>query len=326
MVETPCPLCGEARARPFARGDDMRYGIGGGFTLVACAACDLVYLNPRPDEDEASRWYPPRYHQAWAEDPPEAGVSARRPTDLACRLFPRPGRLLDVGCGIGSFVAAMRERGWDAEGTEVAEEAAHIGRRRFGVPIRMGPLRALGLPRERYDLITLWHVLEHLADPVGELREVAALLAPGGHALVATPNIQSLSARLFGRWWYHLDLPRHQVLPSIPVMRRLARAAGLEPVAFSSALREHNLAAWAMSLGRVATGWRRRPGAPGGGSGKAGAPRPGKGGKDAVFRLLRLLAWPAVACEQLAGRPATYEVVLRKRGGPAGRDARGTGP
>ncbi|MHB9091376.1 MAG: class I SAM-dependent methyltransferase, partial [Chloroflexota bacterium] len=118
-------------------------------------------------------------------------------------------RLLDVGCGAGLFLRQAQTAGWQARGIEPSASAVAYARGRFGLEIHLGTLADAPLAGETFDIITLWHVLEHTPDPVATLRQGAGLLAPGGMLLVAVPNFGSLEALLFGRRWYSLDAPRH---------------------------------------------------------------------------------------------------------------------
>jgi 2-polyprenyl-3-methyl-5-hydroxy-6-metoxy-1,4-benzoquinol methylase len=162
-------------------------------------------VSPRPTARELPRYYPLAYYgprRSFFE-----AVTIRRRARRVRQLHRRaPGRLLDVGCGQGGVLRLLQRRGWQVVGTE-------LGARPPGptpdLDIRYGPLEAAGLPAGSFDVITLWHVLEHLPDPRATLDQVRHLLAPGGQLLVAVPNFASLQARLTGARWFHLDVPRH---------------------------------------------------------------------------------------------------------------------
>jgi SAM-dependent methyltransferase len=110
-----------------------------------------------------------------------------------------PHKLLDVGSHIGVFVQEARARGWDAHGLEPsawAVEQAHA----HGVPVIQGTLADVDPGRE-FDVVTLWDVIEHLADPLHELQRVAAIVRPGGWVCVHTMDVDSPFARLAGSRW-----------------------------------------------------------------------------------------------------------------------------
>ncbi|NUQ39403.1 MAG: class I SAM-dependent methyltransferase, partial [Caldilineales bacterium] len=120
------------------------------------------------------------------------------------------GRLLDVGCGSGAYGASLLRLGWQVDGIEPDSAAAERARA-AGVQVSAGDLFSSPLPAAAYDAITLWHVLEHLDDPVAGLRRLRPALKPGGLLLLETPNFAGLGARLTRSHWFHLDLPRHRV-------------------------------------------------------------------------------------------------------------------
>jgi 2-polyprenyl-3-methyl-5-hydroxy-6-metoxy-1,4-benzoquinol methylase len=203
VEQAVCNVCGaSAGARLFTATD---YLTGERFEVVACARCALAFVNPRPSAPELGRYYPPVYYG------PRRSIFDAVTMKLRVRRVERihggpPGRVLDVGCGHGGTLRALRARGWQVAGTE-------FGSRPDTVPgdldIRYAPLEASGLPAGSFDVVTMWHVLEHMPDPQATLREVRRLLAPGGHFLVAVPNFASLQSRLTGPDWFHLDVPRH---------------------------------------------------------------------------------------------------------------------
>jgi SAM-dependent methyltransferase len=122
----------------------------------------------------------------------------------------RPGRVLDVGCGDGSFLEALARQGWEVCGTELSESIAATARQRLGAGVRTGGIDGAGFGAGSFDLITFWHVLEHLDDPKLALTEARRLVKADGHVVVAVPNIESWQAGLFKEDWLHLDVPRHR--------------------------------------------------------------------------------------------------------------------
>ncbi|WP_165106533.1 class I SAM-dependent methyltransferase [Limisphaera ngatamarikiensis] len=147
-----------------------------------------------------------------------------------------PARLLDVGCGSGVHLARMQQLGWTVEGVEVDAEAVEAARAR-GIPVRLGTLESQGYPDGWFDAVYSAHVLEHVHDPLGLLRECARVLKPGGRLVLLTPNVESLGHRRFGSAWLNLDPPRHLFLFSPGTLRRLAERAGLEVLSLRSTAR-----------------------------------------------------------------------------------------
>jgi SAM-dependent methyltransferase len=136
--------------------------------------------------------------------------------------------LLDVGCGDGSFLVAMRDLGWKVTGVEPDAEAASRAKRDHGIDVLPAPFERSDLPEGRFDVITAGSVLEHVPDARAFLREGKRLLKPGGRIIILTPNPESLGHRLFGRNWFALDPPRHFFLYPPRALGRMAAQTGLQ--------------------------------------------------------------------------------------------------
>ncbi|HRR27379.1 MAG TPA: class I SAM-dependent methyltransferase [Acidobacteriota bacterium] len=187
------------------------------FELFECPACGLLFQDPSRDNLASSTWYPPAYW--WVQKAGPAGrlearyrewVVENDQLNFLRKLFPNPKglRLLDVGTGSGLFVEVARRYGFVAEGLEPAEGTEGV----TSSPVR--PIRRVSvddLINEGYrcDIVTMFHVLEHVADPFSFLRKVRELLDKPGHLIVQVPNRASLQADWFGPRWYGLDCPRH---------------------------------------------------------------------------------------------------------------------
>ena len=135
------------------------------------------------------------------------------------------GRLLDVGCGSGAWLADMRELGWEVRGIDFDAEAVVVAARR-GLAVDRGSLEQQCYPDATFDVITLNHVIEHLPDPQATLAECLRLLTPGGHLILVTPNCDSLGHLLFKQAWRGLEPPRHLHLFCPNSMRKGLRRAG----------------------------------------------------------------------------------------------------
>ncbi|WP_128106522.1 class I SAM-dependent methyltransferase [Azoarcus sp. DN11] len=157
----------------------------------------------------------------------------RAAADAECRHLARPpaggGALLDVGCGNGRFLAVAREMGWRAEGIDFDEQAVRAARAE-GLQVRHGGIELFDDVRERYDVITASHVIEHVHDPVDMLVRIHRLLKPGGRLWLETPNLASLGHRLYGPNWRGLEPPRHLVLFTPDSLRAALRKAGFSRI------------------------------------------------------------------------------------------------
>jgi SAM-dependent methyltransferase len=139
---------------------------------------------------------------------------------------PKPGNLLDVGCGDGRFIASMLRRRWKAEGIETDPVAAGLARQRTGVMIHDVELDTAEMIPHAFQMVSLLHVIEHVPDPRTTLTAAYNALAPGGMLLLALPNAGSWEASLFGTCWYPLDLPRHYWGFSPHTLTRLVEECG----------------------------------------------------------------------------------------------------
>jgi SAM-dependent methyltransferase len=162
------------------------------------------------------------------------GRRRRAALDLEVRHLPRPegrARLLDVGCGMGAFLATMKARGWEVHGLE-PDPAAAAAARAVGIDVRRGTLVDADWPGGSFQAVTMSSVIEHVHDPAEDLAVCRRLLAPGGLIHIVTPNIDALGDERFGRHWRGLEAPRHLVLFNRGSLARLLDACGFEDVTF----------------------------------------------------------------------------------------------
>ena len=139
--------------------------------------------------------------------------------------------MLDVGCATGSFLDCMRKRGnWQISGVEVNQEAARYARERFSLDVFAGELLEANCPAHHFDVVTLWHVLEHLHSPLDTLMEISRILKDDGALFLSVPNSDSYDARVFGDCWIGLDPPRHLYTFSAKTLKRLLAEAGFETI------------------------------------------------------------------------------------------------
>jgi len=215
-------------------------------------------------------------------------------------------RVLDVGCGRALLLESIARSGAECHGLE--REGFDTSRVSSKITMHHGTVNSLGFMPGSFQLIILWHVLEHLENPGEVLQQLADLLSPGGLLAVAVPNIDSLQAGWFGPDWFHLDLPRHLWHFTPKTLEMLWRAAGLKKVRASGLAAEQELFGFVQSLFN-----RLLPGAPN----RLYKAMQG----DARYNLLAWLAGafcliplalPASLMAVAVGRGATHIVYLRK--------------
>ncbi len=228
--ESDCPLCGCARYVPLLEAPDPTPGGDGlWFCVVQCPDCGLCFTNPRPSPATIGRFYPEVYRPHRAPRRDHRPGRRRNRKEMQELPWHGEGRLLDFGCGGGSFLARMHARGWHVTGLDVSAVAVERVREQLGLDALVGTLPHPALEPASFDVLTMWHSLEHVHRPLAVLREARRLLAPGGRLLVAVPNIDSLPFRWFGRAWYSLDLPRHLTHFSPRTLALMLERAGFRP-------------------------------------------------------------------------------------------------
>jgi SAM-dependent methyltransferase len=210
---------------------------GEAFKLVACKQCGLLFLNPQPNEDEIAQYYPQDYEPYvkpgthGADDlPADVRLALSIYLDFVEKYAPRRGRLLDVGCATGNFLAAAQTRGWEVTGVEFVEVAAKVAIEQYGLDVKIGALESAKLLEESYNLITLWDVLEHLPNPRETLERCWKLLAPGGLIIFSVPNLKSFDRYLFGKRWIGWEAPRHFHLFPASTIQQVLDQSGFEMI------------------------------------------------------------------------------------------------
>lgn len=231
----PCPWCHEASATSlFARRDRLGSEV---FRYLRCDRCGLIRVDPRPSPEELLQHYPEEYEafqerrEKWLFRLGRKRLWTRRVRVVLRQRRGAPGRALDVGCATGEFLQALQQRGWSVAGVEPNPAAAAHARERLGdAVVQVASLEEASLPAGSFDLITLWDVLEHVADPAAALKRLAGALRPGGILALGVPNLPAWDARLFGSAWVGWDAPRHLHLFPDAVLHDMLAAAGLSVV------------------------------------------------------------------------------------------------
>jgi SAM-dependent methyltransferase len=223
--EVDCPLCDGTRRQVLLEAPDLGPGSSGlWFAVVRCPDCGLCFTNPRPTPASIGQFYPDVYRPHQAPRRPPSWRRGRKERQTV--PWHGQGRLLDFGCGGGSYLQRMHALGWRVTGLDVSATAVERIRSALGLPALVGTLPHPQLEPASFDVISMWHSLEHVHDPLTVLREARRLLAPGGRLLVAVPNIAGLPFRWFGPAWYALDVPRHLTHFTPATLEGMLRRAG----------------------------------------------------------------------------------------------------
>lgn len=248
-----CDLCGAPGSVVQQQVPDPDGMIPGDWNIRRCsnAACGVYWLDPAPTQEDLWKAYT-RYHTHTRDESRKLEKLLLSPLNRLCKLALWPlwamnglraqmkllrymtleqeptGKLLDVGCGAGRFLHRMQKRGWQVEGVEFDPQAANKVTQRYGIAVHVGDLPACHLPAESFDAVTLNQVMEHLYDPRATLNECLRILKPGGRLILTTPNVDSMGAVEFGRYWRGWEPPRHLHLFSVAALQRLVQQSGFE--------------------------------------------------------------------------------------------------
>jgi len=222
MENLPCPNgCPVVDEELFVASDRL-HALPGEFTVVRCKTCGLIRTNPRPTPETIGYYYPEDYgpylctriNSNFQQDKP---LFKRLLRPIFRRIFQfnvdiipnlRPGRMLEVGCASGTFLAQMAAQGWQVEGIEFSETSASHAHS-AGFKVHVGTLEDASEPDGLYDLIVGWMVIEHLHDPIEALTKLARWVKPGGWLVISLPNAASAEFMLFKGDSYALQVPTH---------------------------------------------------------------------------------------------------------------------
>lgn len=184
---------------------------------------------------------------------PVLSLFDRRRLALVRALGPPPAQLLDAGAGRGRFVLAAGRAGYDAVGIEPSQRGAQAAAE-LGVRVTRASIETARVDPASIDVVTLWHVLEHLDDPASALSTIRSWLRPHGGLLVGVPNLDSLQAKLGADRWFHLDVPRHRAHFTAAGVRALLHRQGFTVLGTRHLLLEHNpFGMWQSWLNRLTT-------------------------------------------------------------------------
>jgi 2-polyprenyl-3-methyl-5-hydroxy-6-metoxy-1,4-benzoquinol methylase len=216
------------------------------FSLIKCESCGLLYTLPRPNPDSIYNYYnSEEYTSHNASDRSLKNllyrqvrkVSISRKLQLIKKYCER-GKILDIGAGTAEFLNYCRAHDWAIAGVEPNTKAREISFERHGIAL-LNEVDLSILEKGSMDVISMWHVLEHIADPVSQLEINHQLLDKNGLLVLALPNYESWDAYIYGRYWAAYDVPRHLYHFTSESVKLLAEKSGfrvqeIHPMKFDS--------------------------------------------------------------------------------------------
>ena len=235
-MNNKCPWCGSEKAQinlwlrdEFLTKED--------FHICECLNCGLLYTMPRPDKNRIGAYYKSDEYYSHQENKkgfiPKVyervkSINLKHKYKLATNGF-QPGKLLDIGCGVGDFLHTSEMHGWECIGVEPSEDAQAIAQNRVkGKIIKSEELE--GFPNGAFDVITMWHVLEHVDDLKWQVAQLQRLVKPSGRVIIALPNYKSYDGQYYKEQWAAYDVPRHLNHFNRNVLTKIFKINGLELV------------------------------------------------------------------------------------------------
>lgn len=213
LETTKCQICENESFNIQYPDVKNRLNVSETFTIVQCSKCGFMFLNPRPDQKTIIKYYDlEEYHPHNVSEESmfdriyskvrKININAKR--KLINKLFDNSGSLLDIGCGTGEFLQHMQENDWNVQGMETAEGARDMAAEN-GIKISEN----LSQVKDSFDVVTMWHVFEHIHDIDELMKNIHRILNDEGYLILTVPNINSQDAGYYKSEWIALDAPRH---------------------------------------------------------------------------------------------------------------------
>jgi len=186
------------------------------FSIHQCSDCGFKFTNPYPNQDSIGEYYQSENYLSHPDKKVSAFsiaynlvkfINIRSKFRVATKSL-KVGNVLDIGCGSGDFLHYAKKNGWNTTGIEPDEKARQFSTQRQIGKV-LSPKDAISIPQKSFDLITLWHVLEHVDDLQEQIDQIKSWLKPGGRIVIALPNPDSFDAHYYGIYWAGWDVPRH---------------------------------------------------------------------------------------------------------------------
>lgn len=211
-----CPVCDSNQTKPFLSCKDNTVSKAI-FSIVECTSCSFKYTNPRPEEKDLGKYYISEEYVSHSNTSKGfinfvyqkvRNYTLKGKLNLINRLHSNKGNLLDVGCGTGEFLNVCAKNNWNTTGIEPSDSARNFAKEQYGLNVVTEDSFAI-FKEQQFDVITMWHVLEHVPHLNDRIQELKKALANDGVLLIAVPNCSSHDADYYKENWAAYDLPRH---------------------------------------------------------------------------------------------------------------------
>lgn len=210
-MTTLCSYCHQPSPLLFQAQDNNRRISNSWFTYFCCSKCNLIFLDPVPKD--ITLYYPQEYYNLPTTVKKLANNAKRESYKIEyVKAFLKSGKILEIGPGGCGFAYLAKKEGFYIETLEMDPYVSAFLNNVVKIPTYNANNLSVILQKPQYDMIVLWHVIEHVPKPFEMLKEISQLLLPGGFVIIAAPNPTSLQFKIFKKLWAHLDAPRHLFL------------------------------------------------------------------------------------------------------------------
>jgi len=226
-----CPICKIESPHYFSARDFNQKISSDTFHYYRCSSCGLVFLFPVPDNLVA--YYIPTYpaYQMPSSQQLETNAAQEYYKLESVQKFITKGRLLEIGPSYGAFAFLAKKAGFEVEAIEMDTRCCQYLTEVVGIKaVNANDINTSLQELMPYDVITLWHVLEHLTSPWETLVALSKKVLPGGILVIAAPNPAAFQFKIFGKYWAHVDAPRHLQLIPMQVLVKYMEPLGMYPV------------------------------------------------------------------------------------------------
>lgn len=234
VIRKQCPCCENADFTSYLTTKDY-FLTRELFELVRCTNCSLVFTNPIPISADLQKYYDsPDYLSHKVLKWNFIGFIYERSRNINIRRkyklisgYKMPGKILDIGLGTGEFLYYMGKKGWEVKGVEPNPSARKYAKENYNLTV-VDETEIGDLPTAHFDVITMWHVLEHVTDLADRMRQLKSLIKKDGRLIIAVPNLNSPDSIHYKEKWAALDVPRHLYHFTIETMTTLLQRFGFE--------------------------------------------------------------------------------------------------
>ncbi|MCX6290874.1 MAG: class I SAM-dependent methyltransferase [Bacteroidetes bacterium] len=265
-----CPICGRLTQEPYLKTSDLSISKEN-FQIVKCSDCGLLFTNPRPSKKDISKYYDSIDYISHSNT--KIGVfnriyhlirkiSIKNKIKLIAKYSNGDQTILDIGSGTGEFILECSKNGWNTKGVEPNETARNFSINSYRLNVFNESYLETISPNST-QIITMWHVLEHVHDLKKRVFDIHRILKPGGTAIIAVPNPDSYDAQYYQSFWAAYDLPRHLYHFTENTIKKLFDDQGLKHITslgmkydsyYVSTLSEKYKNRWAPLCGGFITG------------------------------------------------------------------------